>query len=169
MELILDTKDRFYWESKEYLNDALKSSVKKADVLMTPLENFREGVELTFYHGTLNLYNYLEEKLPSNVSLEICIEDTDYSEIALHSKQFRLGKILVTLTALPFVIKLLSTYVYDELKADENDNVSISLAIEMDDCKTYSVEYDGSAKDFDSLKDYVKDILDKCKVDDKPH
>ena len=169
MELVLETEDRAYWNSKEYLDKSLRESVQSADILITPLENFREGVDISFYQGTLNLISYLGENLPSTLLLEICATDEDYAEIVLHSKQFRLGKILLTVAAVPIVINLLSNYVYDELKASNDDSVSISLAIEMENCKTYSVEYDGSAKDFDLLKDYVKEVLDKCEDNDKSH
>lgn len=155
-------------ESKEFwLKQGLgrdhSSNLSAADLLIVPLKDFRDGVPFLFHQDTPALLRYLAAEL-GDLKVEICATDEEYVEISLHSSSFRLSAIVVTYVVAPLAINLLSSYVYDELKAKPNDSVELTLIVEDHQCKSFKFSFNGEAKDLHIVADQVGQMARDCEA-----
>lgn len=155
-------------ESKEFwlaqgLGAGHEADLAAADVLIVPQKDFREGVPFAFHQDTPALYRFLVAEL-GDLKIEICSSDEEYVEISLHSQSFRLSTILVTYAVAPLLINLLSSYVYDTLKAKPTDSVELSLVVEDHECKSFKFAFKGEAKDLHLIADQVGQMARDCEA-----
>jgi len=175
MNLVTSTtnNDIDFWAEQEFLSDSVRESVKNADVIVAPLLNFRDGVEVSFHQGTISFFDYLRIGLQErDFTVVVCAPEDSYYEIALHSRAHRLSNIVATYVAVPLVVSLMANYIFDELKASPGDTISTSITIEQHDCKTSKIEFEGQAKDFQAVIDEVIKISESCDKESgqtKPH
>jgi hypothetical protein len=155
-----------YWTSKGLGKDNA-AAIASADILLVPMERFRNEVEFVFHQGTPRLFNFLKEGAVA-YNVEICVDDDQYLELALHGAAHRLGTIIVTYVAAPLLVGLLTNYVYDELRAKPQDTVEASIVVEDHDCRGFSFHFDGNASDFHLLADAVGELSKKC-MDHQEH
>ncbi|QBO59617.1 hypothetical protein [Chryseobacterium salivictor] len=120
--IVEESKENFEtWTSKDFISSEIRESIKSASILIVPTIGFREPNELTFPIGTEDFFQYIKENLPENFTIDFCINDDDYQELALYSNYRRLGNFLVTTVALSVFLNLLSSYIYDKaIKEDES-------------------------------------------------
>lgn len=155
-------------ESKDFwiaqgLAEGHESALQAADVLIVPILNLRERVQFSFHQDTPALFKYLTSEL-SDFKVEICSCETDYVEVSLHSKSFRISGIVVTYVVAPILINLLSSYLYDQLKAQPKDSVEVALVIENHECKSFKFSFKGEAKYFHLLADQVGQMARDCEA-----
>ena len=161
MELV-ENGSREYWIKETSIVDPeLKKAILSSGILLIPTPNFRENVGMAFPQGTVELYKYIEEKVSSISTVELCINDEDYQEIALYSRQLRLGTFIVTLLIAPVLVNVLSSYISEKLKGNNEDKISVSIQIE-DGCKNYKLTYDGNVNDFIKIKKDVEQVISEC-------
>jgi len=152
-----------YWVDQEFISEKTRDALMSADVIIAPMLNFREGVEVSFHQGTLLFFNYLLENLETkSLKAVVCSPDDEYYEIALHSKEYRFSKIIINSAVAPIIIGLLTSYIYDELKVKPEDKLNTTIVIEFNDCKTYKLDFDGKASDFPSTIDKIKELTESC-------
>ncbi len=123
MKLVVnDSIDSFEsWLSREYIPNDLKQSLSSASILIVPIEDLRENVDLAFPVGTSELFQYFKENLPTDLGIDICIRDEDYQEFAFFSDYKRYGKFFVKSLAVPVFVTVLSAYItYKVLKEDKS-------------------------------------------------
>ncbi len=148
---------------KVRISDTVKDSVNKAAVILYPLVGFRDIKPPPFPVGTDGLFVHLKKNLPADLPVEVCINDEDYHELTLHADLSRLGIIIVKYVALPVVLGVLGSYIYDKLKGQPSGQAEISFSIIMADDKenlTKQFDYEGPAKDFETIADEIKGILE---------
>lgn len=155
-------------ESKEFwigqgLAPGHEDALQAADVLIVPLKDFRQGVPVAFHQDTPALFRYLASEL-GDLKVEICSSEEEYVEVSLHSKSFRLSGMVVTYVVAPLLINLLSSYIYDHLKAQPKDSVEVGLIVEDHECKAFKFEFKGEAKDFHLLADQVGQMARDCEA-----
>jgi hypothetical protein len=155
-------------ESKEFwlaqgLAPGHEADLQAADVLIVPVRDFREGVPFAFHQDTPALFRFLTSEL-GDLKVEICSGDDEYVEVSLHSKSLRLSGIVVTYVVAPLLINLLSSYLYDQLKAQPKDAVEVALVVEDHECKTFKFSFKGEAKDFHLLADQVSQMARDCEA-----
>jgi hypothetical protein len=134
-------KDRTYWLSRPWIKNA--DTLRSADILLVPWENFREGNSAIFPQGSADLYRELLRTVADR-QIAVAIDQDNYVEIALHAEAKRLPTLFVTLVALPFVVNLLANKVDHWL----NDSVSpptaeIEIIVEGDWGHCLSIKYKG--------------------------
>lgn len=156
---IKDIKEDFeFWIEKDYISKSLKEELQGVDILILPYENFRENKNL-FPQGMADLYKILKAELPSDYKIDICIETSDYLEIALYNNTFKLGKYLVTTLVAPVLINLLSSHIFSKI-ASPDDTIQLELKIVNEKTKvTKQLNYEGTAKDFNKIEETVKDLF----------
>lgn len=155
------TESRQFW-LEQHMAKALAAQLAASDVLIVPLHEFRPGIKYAFHHDTPALYKYLRSELADQMVVDICTNDEDYLEIALHSNFLRLSRIVVSYTVAPIVIGLLTNYIYDELKAKPGDTVELSLTVEDEQCKAFNFSFKGPAKDLTLIADKVRQMARDC-------
>ncbi|MEG4796558.1 hypothetical protein QUA69_15865 [Microcoleus sp. LAD1_D1] len=159
MENAQEVKDQFVveksevsfntWLAKPYVSDNLRQQLSQSNILLLPLENFREGTGIIFPTGTDDVFSYLKENSPENVCVDILVEDSDYKEIALFSDLLiLLGGFIVTSLIAPIFVNLISDYLLKKrLPQKTASQVRIEILVEGYK-ETTRVYYEGSVSDF---------------------
>lgn len=60
----------------------------------------------------------------------------------------------------------MSSYIYDKLKADKSDGISVKLIIEKKSGSTVSISYDGSVEQLDKVFGAIKDLENEVWIDE---
>lgn len=152
-----------YWLSLG-LGRGLEQQLESADILLVPEKSRHDGVAYFFHQDTGAFFQFLQDSLAGQASVELCATDAEYVEVALHSAVHRIGKIVVAYTVAPLLINLLSSYIYDSLRAKPTDVVEASLVVEDHECKAFKFTYKGEAKDFHALADKVGQLSRDCQA-----
>jgi hypothetical protein len=143
--------------NKEYLSQSLKAELIKSDILILPEEGFKDRDIPVFPVKTEELFIYLRNK---NLNIEICIDDEQYVELALHGDLRRLGIFVVKKVILPIFISVLAAYIANKvLKTDETNKVKLEIVV-VDSTKAKKINFEGSAKDFIELSNDIKNFWD---------
>jgi hypothetical protein len=159
MENAQEAKDQFIVEksdtsfnsclAKPYISDNLRQQLSQSNILLLPLENFREGTGIIFPIGTDEVFNYLRENSPDDVCVDILVEDGDYKEIALFSDfLIILGGFIVKFIGAPIFVNLVSNYLIKKILPQTTaSQVRIEIFVEGPK-ETTRVFYEGSVSDF---------------------
>lgn len=113
------------------------------------------GTEDEFYAGSLDTLDYLND---NNLDAEIYSTDADYKELSLHGADFWLGTFFVSSVVLPVLTSLISSYIYDRLKARKDDGVSLKFIIERKSGSTVSISFDGQVEKLDKVFTAIKEL-----------
>lgn len=139
--------------------------IKNSNLLILPYHNFREGVEYCFSEYASEVLQYIKENGSKDVTADIAISDDKYQAIEMHSVLLALGIFLTTSVVLPITVNILSSYIYDKVKAmhksQEEVNVRLKLISQSKNGKSKSIEYDGPASKFSDVIDAVKKLEDE--------
>jgi hypothetical protein len=146
------------WSERDYLTTATKESVRNADVLIVPVENFRESEKPLFPVQTSALYRFVKDNLPNNLNLEIAIEDEDYREFALYSDTENIAQFIVTLIALPFLISVLANYFTTKLFAKDKANIDVKITVQIDENVSKTISFEGTAEDFRHASEEIQKL-----------
>lgn len=126
-----------------------KKQLLIANVLIIPYNKYlNDAYNNIFPVGTTELYQYLQQKSPSQVKLDIATKDENYIELAQHSDVVNLPTLIVTDAVYSILISLISMYIYDRLKPDKS---IIKSEIIITDKKGTNklIKYDGPAKEYE--------------------
>jgi|GEM_PF-4653264 hypothetical protein len=131
--------------NKEYINTARRDELLHSNILILPLENFRETAPLCFHHGTRQAYLFFKENY-SEAQIDICTDKDKYSEISLHSDEFRLGTFLLECIFAPTFVSVLSYYIINFLSRKKDDKVTVNIILVEDknSDKGLEIKYKGS-------------------------
>lgn len=135
------------WINKPFIPDELKKQLRSASVLIIPREGFREHSGLMFPVGTEELFHFLKNNSNGDITVDICISDKDYHELALHDAFLILGAFVVTNIALPIVVNLISTYITN--RNNVNRRIKVEFTVVENNGRSTHFLYEGSAEDFD--------------------
>lgn len=117
------------WFNKDFISDSTKALISKSDILIVPIIDFRDGSGPTFERGTETIFNFFKENLPEGYLIEICIDESNYSELSINSKVKRIGKIIIREAAVPVFVGLLTVALQNIIFEDEkpqSNNITIS-------------------------------------------
>lgn len=123
MELkITDTTENFRtWLEKSYIDIELKNELSNTSILIVPFENLRDSIGPVFPTGTDYLLQYFQKRLPQEISIDICISDSDYQTFEFNNHYRRIGKFVIKSVAIPVFVSIISSYIYDKyIKSDES-------------------------------------------------
>lgn len=153
------TKNDFI--SRDEIDATLREKLNKADVLLLPAINFREGVPFCFPERTGEIFKFLETELAkSNHTIELAVSDDEYKEIELHDWWVYLPSFLIeNQVFLPMIVNLLSSWVYDKFSktpvAKEEPKVKFSATVKTK--QGYKkIIFEGDNKSFKQLADKIE-------------
>jgi len=130
---------------------SLAEIIKEKSLIILP----SHGTVDEFYAGSLDTLDYLND---NNVNTEIYSTDENYKELSLHGADFWLGTFFVSSIVLPILTNLMSSYIYDKLKAQKDDGVSLKLIIERKSGSTVSISFDGKVEKLDKVFTAIKEL-----------
>lgn len=156
---ILEKKERFEVKEESMTraelvrkaSQPLAEIIKEKRLIILP----SHGTEDEFYAGSLDTLDYLND---NNVDAEIYSTDEDYKELSLHGADFWLGTFFVSSVVLPILTNLMSSYIYDKLKARKDDGISLKLIIERESGSTVSISFDGKVEKLDKVFTAIKEL-----------
>ncbi len=108
-----------------------------------------------FPEGTYEFYQFLKERQASNFAVDICIEDRDYKELALHFDWIVFADIFVKEIVALLVITLVVEYMMRRLgKRFEETNVRAKLIVDQQHGNRYvEHSYSGPASGYQMAMD----------------
>lgn len=153
------TVEEVNFKLENYISDfirdkELENSIREANVLLLPYHGFKEVKGPLFPEAYSQFYDYLLENLKDS-KVELCVEEDDYTEIALHDATINLGLIFLTGIVLPVISDLISAYIVS-LRDNKKVNVKVSF-IEKEGDKYRQFDYEGDSKYLtDTIETYLK-------------
>ena len=137
---------------------------KKANCLILPYKNFREGVDYCFSEFAQEVLQYSKENSDGNVLMDIAATDDSYREIELHSLLLQIGIFAASSVLLPAVVNLVSSYVYDKIKKlhrKESDvEVRVTYISVLPDGSSRALNYEGPADKLGEITKNLKQLMD---------
>lgn len=131
----------------------LASEIQGKSVLLLP----SHGSADAFYAGSLDTLDYLNE---NGLNADLYSTDEEYKELSLHGADLWLGTFLLQSFVIPVFCGVISSYIYDKLKAKPDDKISLKFIIEKKDKSSATVSYDGKVEDVEKALNAVKDFVD---------
>lgn len=169
-EVAETSQGRGYWLDQPWVDEAQRASLLKAQVLALPHVGQNEGP--VFPDGSEAFLARLRELLGTEASLGVAIRAEDYSELALHSKAWRLPTLFISYIAVPFVVNILAARLDTLLPGHQTgDTAEIKLIIEGPNRKSLTLQYKGDPKELAPLlKNSIPRFIEQLdKQPDAPH
>ena len=128
-----------------------------------------------------------QNRLPQEISIDICISDNDYQTFEFNNHYRKIGKFVIKSVAVPIFISIISAYIYDKyIKSDESkpqiqviDNssnttinhigtltdkqylepthIDFSVTVESLDGTSKTIEYEGPATEVETVLKALKE------------
>lgn len=159
---IMDIKETFSIKEsdltfKKLIDDApleIASTLKDKSVVILP----SHGHDDAYYAGTLDTLDFLNE---NGIKTDIYASDDEYKELGLHGAEIWLGTFIIKSIVVPIFCGVVSAYIYDKLKAKDDDNIALRFIVENKKGKTAAVEFKGKVENFDKALDAIKSFSDE--------
>lgn len=152
------------WKEIESLSSETKKLIQPAKILFIPWRFNRSGIDSSFPVKTEEFYSFFKERMENKEDVEICVNENEYKELALHADYIWLGSIIVSSIIVPVFVNLLSEYLKNRLlKNDSTNIIQIDVII---DCRSINKEdtkkfsYKKPLSEFEQFK---KDIISYSK------
>lgn len=133
-----------YWATRPYVQSSLSNEVRRADILVLPWEDFREGEPILFPNGTDDIRQALLGAFPGGVVL--LATPANYKEISLHANVWRWPMLLVKHAAVPILLSVLANEIDSSVFRHEQ-NIELRVVIATQGQQCVLIEYKGPAND----------------------
>jgi len=175
------SEDFSTWTNQDFISEETRYIIANADILITPLVDFRESAGPTFERGTELILASLRKRLPNDITVDICVNDEDYFELSLNSKYKRLGKFVVTAIVLPIFVNVIADLISENSSQKKDKNidstavskevpafmkpatVSISITVVNKDRSSKQIEIEGESSEVIETLRSIDNILNNGK------
>ncbi len=141
------------WINKPFIPEKLRTQLREANALIIPQEEFRNKKVPLFPVGTEELFRYLKDNSDERIVTDICIDDPDYKELALHSDLLILGGFILSTVVLPVFVNLISEYVKNRwISSSSKPEIRIEVTVVKSGGDSIKCNYEGPA---DKYKDTI--------------
>jgi hypothetical protein len=159
-EVAETTQGKGYWLDQIWIDETQRALLASAQILALPHVEGESGAPV-FPDGSEAFLARFRELLGHDLSLGVAIRATDYQELALHSKAWRLPTLFVSYVALPLAINILATRIDVLLPGHKKgDTAEITLIFEGTHHKTLKLEFKGDPNDLGDLLQSVPRFID---------
>jgi len=149
---------------KDYLPQEYEKSIRSANILLIPNENFREKEGLFFPECTDEFYQYMKEQENADIKVDICISDEEYKKLELHADIIYIATMIIQWGILPIATSMIASYLYDKLKrvnkSAEETNTDVNIVVEKNG-KSKKVHFQGSIDNFESAMRTIDETIFK--------
>lgn len=152
-----------WWLNRDFISPILKQELAKVNVLLTPKESYIDDTSRFFPQGTEAVLYFLKNANSAGIIIDICIEDSDYQELLLHSEVLTLPDFILQLIVAPIFAGLLVEFLRNRLGSRQSKTtVRSSITIVDDDShESITLTYEGNAKEFEEVMGKTISLLDK--------
>lgn len=148
-------------EKMNYSKEIIKE-IEKANVLILPHPNgYKDHDKPLFPEETRDFFFFAKEQSAgTDAVVDICASDEDFQELELHADLVILPTILLSTFVYPFVVNMISSYVYEKARTRNKEiKIKVDLVVE-DDGKSKKISYEGDPDKFESVMKSIK-LLDE--------
>lgn len=131
----------------------IANDIKNATVIILP----SHGTNDAFYSGTLDILDFLKE---NGIDADVLSTDDEYKEINLHGDAIWLGTFIITSVAIPIFCNVISSYIYDKIKAKSDDDISLKFIAEKKNKRTLSITFEGKVDNLEKALKSIKELTD---------
>jgi hypothetical protein len=139
------------WASRPYITKELHQQLLKANFLIVPNEGYGDRADLVYFPvGTEQLFGFLRGSTLEGLSVDICIEDEDYKEVALHADLMIVAGFVVTSLVAPLAVELIAEYIKDRAKRRQRE-IEVRSKLVVNDSTTgrsVKLSYEGPATEY---------------------
>lgn len=140
------------WIAKPYLSKRLQTVLTEANVLIIPDEGYGDLSDARYFpSGTEEMFLLFSQHADEGLRAEICIEEEEYTELALHADIVMLAGIVASVIVVPVVINLVGEFLKRRIWGHESDALVRwnLLVVDEQNVRSVSISYDGPADKFD--------------------
>ncbi|MBL7128968.1 MAG: hypothetical protein ISS16_08285 [Ignavibacteria bacterium] len=150
--IIEKTNEDFnHWINQNFITNKLRLELQNSNLLIIPQKGFRDRDDLNFPVKTAEFLEYIKENSDDTLIPDICIEDEDYKELALHSEWIIIADIVIRYIVLPLYLGILSNYLFYRWKNKLKDKkIKFELNVVKEN-ETLNLKYEGPADIFQEL------------------
>ena len=158
--VVEDSAENFdTWIGRQYISADMKEKLRQVDVLLVPSEGVRDLKAPVFPVCTEDLFKFIQDKIPREIKVDVCIEDKDFKEIAFHSALIVISSFVVTVFAAPTLVNIISEYIKRRLFANSDEkNVKISMTVVDKKNVSKNITYEGTVENFSKVMEKVKEL-----------
>lgn len=135
----------------ENASPEITTTLKNKNVVILP----SHGHDDVFYAGTLDTLDYLNE---NRINTDVYASDEQYKELGLHGAEIWLGTFILQSIVIPIFCSVISSYIYDKLKAKNDDNIALKFIVQNKDGKSTAIEFNGKVENLDKVIEAVKNL-----------
>ncbi|WP_336938567.1 hypothetical protein [Acinetobacter modestus] len=132
----------------------IATTLKEKNVIILPSHDHDD----VFYAGTLDTLDYLNE---NRINTDVYASDEQYKELGLHGAEIWLGTFLIQNIVIPIFCSVISSYIYDKLKAKNDDSIALKFLVQNKDGKTTAIEFNGKIENLSKAIEAVKNLSDE--------
>lgn len=152
------TFERMY--QKEYIPTEYIDSIKKANLLIIPNEDFRDKGDILFPETTREFFDFIKEKSGNTVVADIAISDEEFRRIELHSAAIEVATIIVQSALFNIVTGLIASFLFELVKKRHRkpEETSAKVKIISEETKTKKskmIVYEGPVS---GMKDAIEQV-----------
>jgi hypothetical protein len=132
--------------------EELQAKLAKADALIVPYEGYGDKRDVRYFpEGTEHLISFLQRNKNGDQHIDICIEESDYKELAQHYDLLIIAGAIATAVCAPIFVNSVSEYIKQRLGNRTNDTtLKTSLTVSDDKVgKSVSFTYEGPASTYE--------------------
>lgn len=145
----VSSSDTTFEELMKNAPEELLNNINDVSVLILPSHETDDS----FYSGSLDTLDYLNG---NGLKTDIYANDEEYKELGLHGADIWLGTFFVKNFFIPIFCGVISSYIYEKLKAKKDDKISLKFIVEKKDGTTSMVAFDGKIEAVGKVLDTVK-------------
>jgi hypothetical protein len=153
------------WSKRHFIGKELQEKLEKADALIIPSEGYHDDGDIRhFPEGTEHLLSFLQRNNRGDANIDICIEDTDYKELAQHADLQIIAAAIANKLGAPVLVNLISEYIKQRRgRRIEDTTVKSSLTIsDVNNGRSISLTYEGPASTYETIMTgAVKEVINE--------
>lgn len=148
---------RGYWMAQPWVAEGQRSELLAAQILVVPiLDSDKKPV---FPIGTPDIVDFLRRAITEPSAVAVAISADDYQELALHSKAWRIPKLVITAVAFPIFLGIITNRLDEFLPGHKaEDTAEIEIVIEAPDHRAMKITYKGDPKE---MAKYINEATKK--------
>lgn len=137
------------WINRPYVSNELRGQLSAANVLLVPTED-EQASRVYFPAGTERFFRFLQTSEQQSLSVDICIGDKDYQELALYADWLIIADLVVKVVVAPVVVYLICDYLEQRLGRRAQTQVKSRLTIQEtgSERSTIQIDYEGPASEY---------------------
>lgn len=139
---------------RDVLGQELQETLSDTNVLFIPDQGYMDELDLLYFPvGTSDLYQFVIDQNIEGLKVEICSEESDYKELALHADWLIITEFIVKEVVAPLFVALLAEYIIKKVGSKKDETIVKSKFTMTDEKEKKHIEfqYEGPAKEYRSV------------------